>query len=140
MQVLLNEIEQIENALQSNSKATKLAETRLENRCQRPGMELCMDGVYNGLCEEIKQLQFAQHQLAEKLSISKATYNQLELNLQQLEHDLKKKQHTLSTDIKTLDLRQRLTNTSSEDITTENRKMTLTNLQQETSTIDYSVN
>lgn len=132
MKILLNEIEQIENALEMNAKATKLAETRLENRCQRPGMELCMDVVYTGLCDEIKQLQFAQHQLNEKLSISKASYNQLELNLQHLEADLKKKQHTLSTDIRALDLRQRLQNDSSEDITTENRQLTLTNLQQET--------
>lgn len=132
MKILLNEIEQIENALESNAKATKLAETRLENRCQRPGMELCMDDVYNGLCDEIKQLQFAQHQLDEKLSISKASYNQLELSLQQLEADLKKKQHTLDTDIRALDMRQRLKNDASEDITTENRQMTLTQLQQET--------
>ncbi|XP_031616458.1 tektin-2 [Contarinia nasturtii] len=132
MKILLNEIEQIESALESNAKATKLAETRLENRCQRPGMELCMDGVYNGLCDEIKQLQFAQHQLNEKLSISKASYNQLELNLKQLDADLKKKQHTLDTDIRALDLRQRLKMDASEDITTENRQMTLTNLQQET--------
>lgn len=132
MKILLNEIEQIGNALESNAKATKLAETRLENRCQRPGMELCMDAVYSGLCDEIKQLQFAQHQLNEKLSTSKASYNQLELNLQQLNDDLRKKQHTLSTDIKAMDLRQRLRNEANEDITTENRHMTLTNLQQET--------
>lgn len=132
MKILQNEMEQIENAQIENAKATKLAETRLENRCQRPGMELCMDVVYTGLCDEIKQLQFAQHQLNEKLSISKASYNQLELNLQHLEADLKKKQHTLSTDIRALDLRQRLQNDSSEDITTENRQLTLTNLQQET--------
>lgn len=132
MKILLNEIEQIENALESNAKATKLAETRLENRCQRPGMELCMDGVYSGLCDEIKQLHFAQQQLDEKLSITKASYNQLELSLQQLEADLKKKQHTLDTDIRALDMRQRLRNESSEDVTAQNRQMTLTQLQQET--------
>lgn len=133
MKILLNEIEQIENALEANAKSTKLAETRLENRCQRPGMELCMDSVYNGLCDEIKQLQFAQHQLAEKLSISKASYNQMELSLQHLEADLNKKQHTLATDIRALDLRQRLRTDATEDnSTTENRQMSLTNLQQET--------
>lgn len=132
MKILANEIEQIENALESNAKATKLAETRLENRCQRPGMELCMDEAYGGLCDEIKQLQFFQHQLNENLCISKASYNQLELSLQHLEIDLKRKQHTLSTDVRALDLRQRLRDDSSEDNTTENRQMTLTNLRQET--------
>lgn len=132
MKILLNEIEQIENALELNAKATKLAETRLENRCQRPGMELCMDGVYSGLCDEIKQLQFAQHQLIEKLSTSKASYNKLELSLQHIEIDLKKKQHTLATDIRALDVRQRLRCDASEDHTTENRQLPLTNLHQET--------
>lgn len=132
MKILLNEIEQIENALESNAKATKLAETRLENRCQRPGMELCMDSVYSGLCDEIKQLQFAQHQLNEKLSISKASYNKLELSLQHLEADLKKKEHTLTTDIRALDMRQCLRRDATEDHTTENRQMPLTNLHQET--------
>lgn len=132
MKILLNEIEQIENALESNAKATKLAETRLENRCQRPGMELCMDNVYSGLCDEIKQLQFAQHQLNEKLSISKGSYNKLELSLQHLDGDLKKKEHTLTTDIRALDIRQRLQSDASQDHTTENRQMPLTNLHQET--------
>lgn len=132
MKILLNEIEQIENALESNAKSTKLAETRLENRCQRPGMELCMDSVYSGLCDEVKQLQFAHHQLNEKLSISKSSYNKLELSLQQLEADLKKKQHTLSTDCQALDIRQRLRNDASEEHTTENRQITFTNLRHET--------
>lgn len=132
MKILLNEIEQIEDELESNAKTTKLAETRLENRCQRPGIELCMDSVYSGLCAELEQLQFAQHQLNEKLSISKASYNKLELSLQHLEADLKKKEHTLTIDIRALDMRQRLQCDTNEDHTVENRQMSLTNLQQET--------
>lgn len=132
MKILLNEIEQIESELESNANTTKLAETRLENRCQRPGMELCMDSVYSGLCDELKLLQFAQHQLNEKLNISKASYNKIESSLLHLEADLKKKQHTLTIDIRALDMRQRLRNDASEDHTIENRLMPLTNLQQET--------
>lgn len=131
MKILLNEIEQIEKELESNAKTTKLAETRLENRCQRPGIELCMDSVYSGLCDELKQLQFAQHQLIEKLSISKASYNKLELSLQHLEADLKKKEHTLTIDIRALDMRQRLQCDTTEDHTVQNRQISLTNLQQE---------
>lgn len=131
MKILLNEIEQIEKELESNAKTTKLAETRLENRCQRPGIELCMDSVYSGLYDELKQLQFAQHQLIEKLSISKASYNKLELSLQHLEADLKKKEHTLTIDIRALDMRQRLQCDTTEDHTVQNRQISLTNLQQE---------
>lgn len=132
MKGLLKEIQSIENALEENAKSIKLAETRLENRCQRPGKELCMDHVYKGLCDEIKQLLFVQHQLNEKLSISKASYNELEQNLQRLDNDLKRKQHTLVIDIRALDLRQRLKDDCAADSTIENRQMTLTNLPQET--------
>lgn len=132
MKGMLKEIQQIENALEENAKSMKLAETRLENRCQRPGMELCMDSVYSGLCDEIKQLQFVQHQLNEKLSLSKASHNELEANFQRLDADLKKKQHTLITDIRALDLRQRLKDDCASDSTIENRQLTLTALPQET--------
>lgn len=106
---MLNEIEAIEKSLQINGDAQKLAETRLENRCcQRSGMELCMDDVYTGLCDELKRLKQTEHQLIDKLNASKTTYTALEAHLVRLENDLKRKQHTLMTDIRALDLRQRL--------------------------------
>lgn len=109
MKQMLNEIEAIERSLQINGDAQKLAETRLENRCcQRSGMELCMDDVYTGLCDELKRLKQTEHQLTDKLNASKTTYTALEAHLVRLENDLKRKQHTLMTDIRALDLRQRL--------------------------------
>lgn len=106
---MLSEIEAIEKSLRVNGDAQKLAETRLENRCcQRSGMELCMDGVYTGLCDELKCLKQTEHQLTDKLNASKTTYTALEAHLVRLENDLKRKQHTLMTDIRALDLRQRL--------------------------------
>lgn len=109
MKQMLNEIEAIERSLQINGDAQKLAETRLENRCcQRSGMELCMDAVYTGLCDELKLLKQTEHQLTDKLNASKTTYTALEAHLVRLENDLKRKQHALMTDIRALDLRQRL--------------------------------
>lgn len=128
---MMEEIGEIDNALEANAKAIKLAETRLENRCQRPGMELCMDNVYAGLCDEIKQLHFAQHQLKEKLSTTKVSYNELEKNLNGLNTDLNRKQHTLATDIRALDSRQRLKINAIEENTPENRQITLTGLHNE---------
>lgn len=128
---MMEEIGEIDNALEANAKAIKLAETRLENRCQRPGMELCMDSVYAGLCDEIKQLNFAQQQLKEKLSTTKVSYNELEKNLNGLNTDLNRKQHTLATDIRALDSRQRLKINAIEENTPENRQITLTGLHNE---------
>lgn len=102
------EIEDIEASLRANANAMKQVQTRLENRCRRPGMELCIDDVYSGLCDELKRLNGTQHQLNDKLMASKAALNALEANLRRLEDDLKRKQHTLMTDIRALDLRQRL--------------------------------
>lgn len=128
MNRMLKEVEEIENELDANARALKLAETRLENRCQRPGMELCVDNVYASLCDEIKQLHYAHHQLKEKLSTTKVSYNELENNLNGLNADLNKKQHTLTTDIRALDLRQRLRDNAIQENTPENRQIMLTGL------------
>lgn len=136
MKQMLKEAAAIELSLETNMKAMKLAETRLENRCQRLGAELCMDEVYDGLCEEVKKLTHTNHQLTEKLNASKTTYNALEAHLIRLEGDLKKKQHTLMTDIRALDLRQRLkcnanNNTYNNECIQTGRNIKLTQLDSE---------
>lgn len=131
MKVLLKEIDDIQRSLDANAKSTKLVETRLENRCQRPGMELCMDGVYASLCRESEQLGYAQHQLNERLLKTTMAYNELEGNLSRLESDNGKKQHTLATDIRALDLRQRLKSNAIDENTAENRQLSLTSLQKQ---------
>lgn len=131
MKILLKEIDDIQRSLDTNAKSTKLVETRLENRCQRPGMELCMDSVYASLCTELKQLGYAQHQLNEKLQKTTIAYNELEGNLSRLTSDNSKKQHTLATDIRALDLRQRLKTNAIDENTAENRQLSLTSLQKQ---------
>lgn len=131
MKTLQEEIDNIHQSLDINAKSTKLVETRLENRCQRPAMELCMDNVYMGLCKELEQLAHCNHQLNEKLQKTTITYNELEANLYRLESDNGKKQHTLATDIRALDLRQRLKNNAIEENTAENRQLSLTSLQKQ---------
>lgn len=108
MDKIQREIQALEQSLVDKMNALKLAETRLENRCQRPGMELCLDEVYAGLCDEVKQLKKTRLQLAEKLDSSKATYKTLEAHANRMDADLQHKQHSLMTDIRTLDLRNRL--------------------------------
>lgn len=94
-------------------------------------MELCMDDVYAGLCAELKQLGHSQHQLGEKLQKTTVAYNELEANLNRLEADNGRKQHTLATDIRALDLRQRLKSNAIDENTAENRQLSLTSLQKQ---------
>lgn len=108
MEKVLKEIQAIELALADKVNALKLAETRLENRCQRPSVELCLDEVYSGLCDEVKQLRETQQQLIDKLNCVKTTYNQLEQRAHNIDTDLKYKEHSLMIDVRALDLRQRL--------------------------------
>lgn len=49
----------------------KVAHTRLENRTQRPNVELCRDKPQYGLVEEITEIAISQKQLAEKLHLAK---------------------------------------------------------------------
>lgn len=125
---MAQEIANIEVSLQANIKSMKLVQTRLENRNRRSGIELCIDDVYNGLCDELKRLNSSQHQLNDKLMSSKGAFNALEAHLRRLEDDLKRKQHTLMTDIRALDLRQRL---KPENIIKNERNVSLTQLSDE---------
>lgn len=102
------EISALEQAIVDKMNAIKLAETRLENRCQRDGMELCLDDAYNGLCNEVRQLRQTVLQLNEKCSTAKMTYRTLESHANIMTTDLQQKQHSLMTDIHVLDIRVRL--------------------------------
>lgn len=108
METLTKEINELRVVMEENAKAAKLAESRLENRCQRPGKELCMDDVYTQLCKELKQLHFTYDQINEKNRRAKISYNELEINLKHLENELRKKKHTLDTNIRSNDTRKTL--------------------------------
>lgn len=132
MEKVHREILALEQAIVEKMNALKLAETRLENRCQRVGMELCLDDVYTGLCDEVRQLRKTRMQLDEKLDASKTTYKTLEGHASRMDDDLQHKQHSLMTDIKVLDLRQRLKEGNySEPINQTDRNIHLMGLQQE---------
>lgn len=103
MKTLTTEINELTVVMEENLKAAKLVESRLENRCQRPGKELCMDDVYTELCKELKQLHLMYHQINEKNRRTRISCNELETNLKRLENELRKKQHTLDTEIRVID-------------------------------------
>ncbi|XP_034650641.1 tektin-B1 [Drosophila subobscura] len=108
MEQAVCEIKTLEQALRDKSDGLKLAETRLENRAQRSGMELCMDQAHEMLCVEVEKLREIRRRLICKIDESKANYNLMEEHAQKIDVDLENKQHSLMTDIRALDLRQRL--------------------------------
>lgn len=105
---VLGEIATLENEYEDKINALKLAETRLENRAQRSGVELCCDDPYKGLCDEVLQLRSTMRNLMDKINCAKTTFSALESHLTKLETDLGYKEHSLMTDIRALDLRVRL--------------------------------
>lgn len=108
MKTLSKEIDELTVVMEENFKAAQLAESRLENRCQRPGKELCMDDVYTELCKELKQLHSMHHQIDEKNRRTRISYIELETNLKRLKNELRKKKYTLDTDIRAIDTRKTL--------------------------------
>lgn len=108
MEQAIQEIRNLEQALRDKTDALKLAETRLENRAQRSGMELCCDEAYTGLCDEVNRLRQTRKILSDKIDCAKTTYCALESHANRLNTDLTNKQHSLMTDIRGLDLRMRL--------------------------------
>lgn len=62
-----NDIRGLVESIKAKTKPDKLAQTRLENRTYRPGVELCRDNVQYGLTDEVKQLETTKMSLQEKL-------------------------------------------------------------------------
>ncbi|XP_049530101.1 tektin-2 [Anopheles darlingi] len=108
MEKCLREIETLERAYDDKIQALKVVETRLENRAQRSGMELCIDDSYHGLREEVQRLRDTIRTMREKIDTAKTTFNGLRDHANKIDQDLQNKQHSLMTDIRALDLRGRL--------------------------------
>lgn len=130
MEKCMNEILQLEEAYRQKSDVLKLAETRLENRTARSGMELCNDEPYHGLCDEVKKLRDTRRILMDQLNSAKTTYNTLESHSNRIKTDLNNKNHTLMTDIHGLDLRMRLKSGNHQNINSQtDRNIELTKME-----------
>lgn len=133
MEKCIEEIHTLEGSWADMDDALKLAETRLENRAQRSGKELCMDEPYLGLCQEIQQLKKTKQMLIDKLNCTKTTYCALEALMIKLGNSLEQKEHALMTDIRGLDLRKRLqsSNKICDRKTKTDRNIKLTKMESE---------
>jgi len=126
------EIKRLEQALRDKTDGIKLAETRLENRAQRSGMELCTDQAHAQLCYEVQTLKANRQRLAEKIDEAKANFNLLEEHALRIDVDLENKQHSLMTDLRALDLRARLKPPAKHSFTAQTeRNIELTHMQDE---------
>ncbi|CAG9800771.1 unnamed protein product [Chironomus riparius] len=108
LEKVAREIGDLHETLRVKDNALKLTETRLENRTNRSGMELVLDSVYDGLCDEVVQLREIRKVLKERILNAKGMHNYLEIQLAKIDQDLQNKEHSLATDVKGLDMRMRL--------------------------------
>ncbi|XP_056630628.1 tektin-2 [Diorhabda sublineata] len=132
MEKVLKEIQDLEIALLAKTDALKLAETRLENRSYRPGVELARDEVEKGLKEEVLQLRQTRKDLQDKINCAKATYNALEDQQVRIDNNLLDKGQGLMTDLRCLDLRIRLrTGEFAGPATSTDRNIQLTRMEKE---------
>lgn len=92
-------------------------------------MELVLDSVYDGLCDETVNLREIRKVLKEKILNAKGMHNILEAQLMKVDQDLQDKEHSLATDVKGLDMRMRLKESAWNTAT--NRAIEFSNVDQQ---------
>lgn len=86
------------SAIAAKEAPLKLAHTRLNNRSQRPNVELCRDGVQYGLIEEVTVIGESIFRLQETLVSATASLKGLVRKQVEIEDDLAIKTNTLLID------------------------------------------
>lgn len=109
---LEDDIDNLERAIREKDPVMKLAQTRLENRTYRPGVELVRDEVQYGLVDEVKQIEASQRALQEKCKQAKHAWNILQEQLHRINEDIAIKDNSLALEKRALATRKRL-NTAS---------------------------
>ncbi|XP_036948852.1 tektin-2 isoform X1 [Acanthopagrus latus] len=110
-----SDIRGLDADLQAKTASLKLAHTRLENRTNRPGMDLCRDEVQHGLINEVHQLEATNTALKQKLLEAKHSLQKMKLHHSRMLHDLNRKKEALSLEQRSMNTRARLTSTSCTD-------------------------
>ncbi|KAF5308335.1 hypothetical protein FQR65_LT06226 [Abscondita terminalis] len=88
----------IKKAFAESEGFMALAHTRLGNRCQRPGMELCKDLVETGLVNEVREIRENCDNLQLTLTEAQASLRYLLKTQVDIEEDLNVKTNTLKID------------------------------------------
>ncbi|XP_026156282.1 tektin-2 [Mastacembelus armatus] len=103
--------------LQAKTASLKLAHTRLENRTNRPGIDLCRDEVQHGLVNEVQQLEATIVALKQKLSEAQHSLQKMKLHHAHMLQDLSRKQEALSLEQRSMNTRTRLASNTCTDKT-----------------------
>ncbi|XP_040909686.1 tektin-2 [Toxotes jaculatrix] len=112
MNEMESDIHGLDADLQAKTASLKLAHTRLENRTNRPGMDLCRDEVQHGLVSEVHQLEATIVALKQKLSEAQHSLQKMKLHHARMLQDLSRKQEALSLEQRSMNTRTHLTSAS----------------------------
>ncbi|XP_035039278.1 tektin-2 [Hippoglossus stenolepis] len=107
-----DDIKGLDLDLQAKTSNLKLAHTRLENRTNRAGMDLCRDEVQHGLVNEVHQLKATITALNQKLSEAQKSLQKMKLHHARMLEDLSRKQEALSLEQRSMNTRSHLTSAS----------------------------
>jgi tektin-2 len=119
------EIQDLEDALLDKTNKMKLAETRLENRTYRFGVELTRDDAQYGLTQEVLQLRAVQRALQAKVNDAKKALNMLLGFLQTLEAEIENKNEAKVIEQMALDVRGRVAAQAETPLTKTDRNIAL---------------
>lgn len=102
------EIISMKTSLALKTPPMMVAHTRLENRTERPNIELCRDQPQYQLVEEVASIANSQQALKEKLDVIEHALGALQRTLERIEEDLAVKSHSLSLDQQSMEIREKL--------------------------------
>src|SRR6218665_2221520 len=91
-------VDRLIRAISAKEAPLKLAHTRLDNRSQRPNVELCRDGVQYRLVEEVTIIGQSLSKLQEALAAAQASLKGLVRQQVEIEDDLAIKENTFYID------------------------------------------
>ena len=102
------DIAALEQAIENKMAPMQVAQTRLENRTQRPNVELCRDIPQYQLCHEVAEIEGSINELTEKLRVAQNALANLLRDLARIEEDLAVKTRSLALETQCMDTRQKL--------------------------------
>lgn len=98
IQEMEDNIQRLSIGIQDKEAPLKVAETRLDNRSNRPNVELCRDDVQYRLVEEVGELHTSVANLQTKLAQSESSLKGLIRRQMELEEDIEVKANSLFID------------------------------------------
>ncbi|VUZ54324.1 unnamed protein product [Hymenolepis diminuta] len=106
IEITIREIDRLEGLVADELPRRKIAETRLENRKTRPGMELCDDIPHRQLVNEVEFHKSSRKLLKYQMEFYRRQLNDLNKALQRIEKDILLKTSTQELASKCLKMRE----------------------------------